>query len=88
VAVLHTLILQPLGLPFWLGAAVVLVMILLYTVEGGVKALVWTDTLQTAGMLTGLIVCTMLLWRPDAFAQLEAAGLSRVWGPACSSPSR
>jgi Na+/proline symporter len=79
VAVLHALILQPLGLPFWLGAAVVLVMILLYTVEGGVKALVWTDTLQTAGMLTGLVVCTALLWRPDAFAQLDAAGLSRVW---------
>lgn len=79
VAVLHTLILQPLGLPFAVGAAVVLVMILLYTVEGGVKALVWTDTLQTAGMLTGLIVCIALLWRPDAFAQLDAAGLSRVW---------
>ncbi|RZJ12732.1 MAG: sodium:solute symporter [Rubrivivax sp.] len=79
VAVLHTLILQPLGLPFALGAAAVLVMILLYTVEGGVKALVWTDTLQTAGMLIGLIVCIALLWRPDAFAQLEAAGLSRVW---------
>ena len=79
VQVLHTLILAPLGLPFALGAAVVLVMILLYTVEGGVKALVWTDTLQTAGMLTGLVVCTVLLWRPDAFAQLDAAGLSRVW---------
>ncbi len=79
VAVLHTLILQPLGLPFALGAAVVLAMILLYTVEGGVKALVWTDTLQTAGMLTGLIVCVALLWRPDALAQLDAAHLSRVW---------
>lgn len=79
VAVLHTLILQPLGVPFAVGAAVVLVMILLYTVEGGVKALVWTDTLQTAGMLTGLVVCVLLLWRPDAFAQLDAAGLSRVW---------
>jgi Na+/proline symporter len=79
VAVLHTLILQPLGVPFAVGAAVVLVMILLYTVEGGVKALVWTDTLQTAGMLTGLVVCVVLLWRPDAFAQLDAAGLSRVW---------
>ena len=79
VQVLHTLILQPLGVPFALGAAVVLAMILLYTVEGGVKALVWTDTLQTAGMLTGLVVCTALLWRPDAFAQLDAAGLSRVW---------
>lgn len=79
VAVLHVLILQPLGLPFAVGAAVVLAMILLYTVEGGVKALVWTDTLQTAGMLTGLVVCTVLLWRPDAFTQLDAAGLSRIW---------
>lgn len=79
VQVLHTLILEPLGVPFALGAAVVLAMILLYTVEGGVKALVWTDTLQTAGMLTGLVVCTVLLWRPDAFAELDAAGLSRVW---------
>ncbi|MDR7330963.1 Na+/proline symporter [Kinneretia asaccharophila] len=79
VAVLHTLILQPLGVPFAVGAAVVLVMILLYTVEGGVKALVWTDTLQTAGMLTGLFVCIALLWHTDALAQLDAAGLSRVW---------
>lgn len=79
VQVLHALMLQPLGVPFALGAAVVLAMILLYTVEGGVKALVWTDTLQTAGMLTGLVVCTALLWRPDALAQLDAAGLSRVW---------
>lgn len=79
VQVLHTLILGPLGLPFAAGAVVVLAMILLYTVEGGVKALVWTDTLQTAGMLTGLVVCSALLWRPDALAQLDAAGLSRVW---------
>lgn len=79
VAVLHALLLQPLGVPFAVGAAVVLAMVLLYTVEGGVKALVWTDTLQTAGMLTGLIVCIALLWRPDALAQLDAAGLSRVW---------
>ncbi|MBW8844930.1 MAG: sodium:solute symporter, partial [Burkholderiales bacterium] len=79
VQVLHTLVLAPLGVPFALGAAVVLAMILLYTLDGGVKALVWTDTLQTAGMLTGLVVCTMLLWRFDAFAQLDAAGLSRVW---------
>lgn len=79
VAVLHALLLQPLGVPFAAGAVVVLAMVLLYTVEGGVKALVWTDTLQTAGMLTGLIVCIGLLWRPDALVQLDAAGLSRVW---------
>ena len=79
VQVLHTLILEPLGVPFGLGAAVVLAMILLYTVDGGVKALVWTDTLQTLGMLTGLVVCSLLLWQPGALAQLDAGGLSRVW---------
>ncbi len=79
VAVLHTLILQPLGVPFAVGAAVVLVMILLYTVEGGVKALVWTDTLQTAGMLTGLFVCVALLWQSGALARLDTAGLDRIW---------
>lgn len=79
VQVLYLLMLAPLGVPFAVGAAVVLAMILLYTVDGGVKALVWTDTLQTVGMLTGLVVCIALLWRPDALAQLDAAGLSRVW---------
>ena len=32
-------------------------MILLYTFEGGVKTIVFTDTLQTTCMLLGLIVC-------------------------------
>jgi Na+/proline symporter len=36
-------------------------MILLYTFEGGVKTIVWTDTLQTTGMLLGLIICIIYL---------------------------
>jgi Na+/proline symporter len=32
-------------------------MILLYTFEGGVKTIVYTDTLQTSFMLLGLVVC-------------------------------
>jgi Na+/proline symporter len=36
-------------------------MILLYTFEGGVKTIVYTDTLQTSGMLIGLIVCVIVL---------------------------
>ena len=32
-------------------------MILLYTFEGGVKTIVYTDTLQTLLMLVGLVVC-------------------------------
>lgn len=55
--VLHLLVTQPAGIPFWVTAAVILVMIWLYTFKGGVKTIVFTDTLQTACMLGGLVVC-------------------------------
>ena len=38
-------------------------MILLYTFEGGVKTIIYTDTLQTSGMLIGLVVCTIVIIR-------------------------
>jgi Na+/proline symporter len=47
--------------PFWATTVVILVMILLYTYEGGVKTIVWTDTLQTSGMLLGLIICSIYI---------------------------
>jgi Na+/proline symporter len=45
------------GIPFWITTFVILLMILLYTFEGGVKTIVYTDTLQTTGMLVGLVAC-------------------------------
>ena len=57
-----------------------------YTVEGGVKTIVWTDTLQTACMLFGLAACTyFLLGRLElsptqALAQAQDHGLAWVWG--------
>ncbi|MDQ2778037.1 MAG: sodium:solute symporter [Pseudomonadota bacterium] len=86
VAVLQTMILDAFGVPFWLTSAVILVLILLYTMEGGVRTIVYTDTLQTAGMLLGLIACTVfLLHRLDlspmqSLAQLHERGLSRIFG--------
>ena len=57
VKILQDAILTSFGVPFWLTTIIILVMILLYTYEGGVKTIVWTDTLQTSGMLIGLLVC-------------------------------
>lgn len=57
VKILQDAILTSFGVPFWLTTLIILVMILLYTYEGGVKTIVWTDTLQTSGMLIGLLVC-------------------------------
>ncbi len=61
VNILQEAILKSFGIPFWLTTLVILVMILLYTYEGGVKTIVYTDTLQTTCMLAGLIICVIYI---------------------------
>jgi Na+/proline symporter len=86
VKILQDSILSAFGVPFWLTAAVILLMILLYTLEGGVRTIVFTDTLQTAGMLLGLGVCTVFLLNrldlslPQALSQMNERGSSTVFG--------
>ena len=57
ISVLQIFIFDDLKIPFILTALVILALILLYTFEGGVKTIIYTDTLQTTGMLVGLVVC-------------------------------
>jgi Na+/proline symporter len=45
--VLQLLVFEPLGVPFWVNAVVLPALVWLYTFRGGVKALVWTDSLKT-----------------------------------------
>jgi SSS family transporter len=61
VNILQEAILNSFGVPFWLTTLIILAMILLYTYEGGVKTIVWTDTLQTTCMLLGLIICVIYI---------------------------
>ena len=57
IKVLEKFVLADMGIPFEATAIVILGLILLYTFRGGVKTIVWTDTLQTTFMLLALIVC-------------------------------
>ena len=57
INVLQIFLLKDMNIPFAATTFVILLMILLYTFEGGVKTIVFTDTLQTTFMLLGLIVC-------------------------------
>lgn len=61
IIVLQLFILDKLGIPFIVTTLVILLMILLYTFEGGVKTIIYTDTLQTTGMLLGLVVCIVVI---------------------------
>ncbi len=55
VNVLQTFVLDKMGVPFWVTVLTFIILILLYTYEGGVKTIVWTDTLQTTFMLLALV---------------------------------
>lgn len=61
INILQLFILDKLGIPFIVTSVVILLMILLYTFEGGVKTIIYTDTLQTSGMLIGLVVCIIVI---------------------------
>jgi Na+/proline symporter len=93
VNILQVIILDSLGIPFWLTTLVILGMILVYTYQGGVKTIVWTDTLQTTCMLIGLVACVVFLLNrldlsvAESLAQMDARGLSTVFTTAVDSPS-
>jgi len=57
-------------------------MILLYTFEGGVKTIIYTDTLQTTGMLVGLIgFYYAIAARAESVLMFRASVLARVAVP-------
>lgn len=49
------------GIPFWITSATVILLILAYTLRGGIKTLVWTDTFQTAFLVAGILTAILAL---------------------------
>ena len=70
--VLQVFILDRWGVPFAATTAVILLMILLYTYQGGVKTIVWTDTLQTTFMILALVIT---VWFIAHVLELSPGGL-------------
>ena len=59
--VLQLLIFDELGVPFWVTSTITIVLIWVYTFKGGIKTIIWTDTLQTLFMLLAMIVSMFLI---------------------------
>lgn len=59
--VLDYFVLSNYGIPFEASVLVTLLLIFVYTYRGGIKTIVWTDTLQTLFMLLALIVSVVLI---------------------------
>lgn len=93
IKVLDRFVLSDIGLPFELTAVIILALILLYTYRGGVKTIVWTDTLQTTFMLLALIVCigyiihSMNFDAGTAWQAMKAKGYTKLFQMDPRSPS-
>lgn len=72
VNVLQEFVFKDLHVPFWVTVAIFIILILLYTYEGGVKTIVWTDTLQTTCMLAAVVLSIYMI---SSELHLTPAGL-------------
>ncbi|WP_124641295.1 MULTISPECIES: sodium:solute symporter [Amniculibacterium] len=91
VNILQVAILESLGVPFIVTTLVILAMIILYTYEGGVKTIVWTDTLQTTCMLLGLIICSVYMMNHlglnffESISAMHGQGYTEIINPDINS---
>ena len=91
--VLQVFILDKWGVPFAATTGVILLMILLYTYQGGVKTIVWTDTLQTTFMVLALIVTVWFIYGTlglspgGLMSSLSDRGYSQVFNTDWHSPA-
>lgn len=60
-SVLQIAVFNAWNVPFWVTVSITILLIWLYTYRGGIKTIVWTDTLQTAFMLAAVILSIFLI---------------------------
>lgn len=93
INILQIFILDKMGISFVTTTLVILAMILLYTFEGGVKTIIYTDTLQTTGMLVGLVVCILVFIKSmgmdfsGAWNAMSAKGYTQIFNTDINSGS-
>ena len=79
VMVLQTFVFDALGIPFWISTLTSIGLIWVYTFRGGIKTVVWTDTLQTAFMLIAVVVViAMVLTKMDMSIGDAMTGISEM----------
>lgn len=85
INVMQIFVLDELGIPFWATTLLIMLMILAYTFKGGVKTIVWTDTLQTFFMLLALVTCIfaiqdLLGWNwSEIWGKMKADDMTKLW---------
>ena len=85
VFVLYEFVFKTWGIPFWVPAVIFIVLILVYTFKGGIKTVVWTDTLQTTFLLLAAIITVVCILKelnisiPDLLKASSEQGYTKLF---------
>jgi solute:Na+ symporter, SSS family len=63
IYVLQIFVFDAWNVPFWINVMIFIILIVLYTMKGGIKTIIWTDTLQTTFMLLAVILSVVYISR-------------------------
>ncbi len=66
------IVFESIGVPFWATVVISIVLIWLYTNKGGIKTIIWTDTIQTLAMLVSVLVAIYLINTKLEWSFMEA----------------
>jgi SSS family transporter len=85
IFVLHAFVFSHLNIPIYVIAIVFIGIIFCYTFLGGIKTIVWTDTLQTTFMLAALVMIMVMIGQnlnmpfKDIFAEMKQSGYTTIF---------
>ncbi|MCF8228744.1 MAG: sodium:solute symporter [Bacteroidales bacterium] len=85
VNVLQVFVFDNWGIPFWVTVIIFMILINLYTFKGGIKTIVWTDTLQTTFMLLAVIMTIVIILQHldiglfDMVRKVSGSQYSMIW---------
>jgi len=85
INVLQIFVFDAWNVPFWINVLIFIILIILYTLKGGIKTIIWTDTLQTTFMLLAVILCVIYIGKdldislPKLFQTVRESSISKMF---------
>jgi Na+/proline symporter len=85
INVLQVFVFDAWNIPFWVNVLIFIILIIMYTLKGGIRTIVWTDTLQTTFMLLAVILSIVYISRElgksvsDLIPVIKESGATRMF---------
>jgi solute:Na+ symporter, SSS family len=85
INVLQIFVFDAWNVPFWINVLIFITLIIIYTLKGGIKTIIWTDTLQTTFMLLAVILTVVFISKdlkislPDLFTTVKVSPYSKMF---------